>query len=236
MNSDAGHCRTRSACSRSSKTTSGARPDRGRRRPTDRAALQFLLQTLATLDVATRGFLDGTKRYEQQRARADDLADRDEFRTALVNSLQEGFFVADRGGAIIEVNDAFADITGYGARGLPYPWPYPWVVDEQAASQRLSRLVTDGHAQSETTDPAPRRPPRVGGGEHQRGHRPTATNAAPTSARFATSPPTRAVAARESAVAAPGHRGRCRQERRRSAVDHARRVPARRSTLSASSP
>src|ERR1051326_2082964 len=28
-------------------------------------ALQFLLQTLATLDVATRGFIDGTKRYEQ---------------------------------------------------------------------------------------------------------------------------------------------------------------------------
>lgn len=33
-------------------------------------ALEFLLQTLAALDVATRGFLDGTKRYEEQRARA----------------------------------------------------------------------------------------------------------------------------------------------------------------------
>ena len=29
-------------------------------------ALQFLLQTLAALDVATRGFIDGTRRYEQQ--------------------------------------------------------------------------------------------------------------------------------------------------------------------------
>ena len=47
------------------------------------AALGFLLQTLAPLDVATRGFLDGTKRYEEQRARAEDLADRDEFRTRL---------------------------------------------------------------------------------------------------------------------------------------------------------
>ena len=84
--------------------------------PTDpAAALQFLLQTLAALDVATRGFLDGTRRYEQQRARADDLADRDEFRNALVNSLQEGFFVADHTGAIVEINDAFVDITGYGA-------------------------------------------------------------------------------------------------------------------------
>jgi PAS domain-containing protein len=86
-------------------------------------ALQFLLQTLVALDVAVRGFLDGTKRYEQQRARAQDLADRDEFRTALVNSLQEGFFVADRDGAVIEINDAFADITGYGAADLPYKWP-----------------------------------------------------------------------------------------------------------------
>ncbi|EUA30140.1 phosphoserine phosphatase RsbU, N-terminal domain protein [Mycobacterium xenopi 4042] len=59
------------------------------------AALQFLLQTLAALDVATRGFLDSARRYEEQRARADRLADRDEFRSALVNSLQEGFFVAD---------------------------------------------------------------------------------------------------------------------------------------------
>ena len=35
------------------------------------AALAFLLQTLAPLDVASRGFLDGTKRYEEQRARAE---------------------------------------------------------------------------------------------------------------------------------------------------------------------
>ena len=76
------------------------------------AALAFLLQTLAPLDVATRGFLDGTKRYEEQRARAENLADRDEFRSALVNSLQEGFFVADHAGAVVELNDAFTKITG----------------------------------------------------------------------------------------------------------------------------
>ena len=96
-------------------------------------ALQFLLQTLAALDVATRGFIDGTRRYEQQRARADDLADRDEFHTALVNSLQEGFFVADRNGAVIEINDAFADITGYGPEGLPYAWQHPWMADDDGS-------------------------------------------------------------------------------------------------------
>src|SRR3978361_1446492 len=37
-------------------------------------ALQFLLQVLATFDVVTQGFVDGRRRYEQQRARADGLA------------------------------------------------------------------------------------------------------------------------------------------------------------------
>ncbi len=115
-----------------------------------RAALEFLLQTLAALDVATRGFVDGTKRYNEQRARADHLADRDSFRSALVNSLQEGFFVADHSGTVIEVNDAFAAITGYGALNLPYHWPHPWIVNQQAASQQQSRLLRDGHTQYQT--------------------------------------------------------------------------------------
>ena len=110
----------------------------------------FLLQTLVPLDVATRGFLDGTKRYAEQRARAEDLADRDAFRSALVNSLQEGFFVADRGGAVIEINDAFAEITGYGADGLPYGWHHPWVVDEQMAGEQLAQLVQTGNIAYET--------------------------------------------------------------------------------------
>ncbi|MFI6312969.1 SpoIIE family protein phosphatase [Nocardia fusca] len=93
-------------------------------------ALEFLLQTLITLDVATRGYLDGTRRYEQQRSRADDLAGRDEFRTALVESLQDGFFVADARGTIIEVNKAFGELTGYGAAGVPYPLPHPWSIPE----------------------------------------------------------------------------------------------------------
>lgn len=113
------------------------------------AALEFLLQTLAPLDVATRGFLDGTRRYEEQRARADDLADRDEFRSALVNSLQEGFFVADDSGAVIEVNEAFAKITGYPADGVPYPWPHPWLVDKKTAAAQQSRLTSESQVQYE---------------------------------------------------------------------------------------
>ena len=114
------------------------------------APLQFLLQTLAALDVATRGFLDGTRRYEQQRARAEDLADRDEFRDALVNSLQEGFFVADHTGAIVEINDAFVDITGYGQEDLPYPPPYPWAVGTSGPNPELSGLRDGGRTTTET--------------------------------------------------------------------------------------
>src|SRR5271156_3306591 len=113
-------------------------------------ALAFLLQTLAPLDIATRGFLAGTRRYEEQRARAEDLADRDEFRNALVNSLQEGFFVSDRSGAVVELNDAFTKITGYQAHGLPYRWPHPWLVDEKAARQQQSRLSQVNQVQYET--------------------------------------------------------------------------------------
>ena len=113
-------------------------------------ALPFLLKTLATFDIATGGYLAGTARYEQQRARADDLEDRDAFRTALVNSLQEGFFVTDHTGTVIEVNEAFAAITGCGPDGLPYEWPYPWLVDQAVAGKRLERLVASGSLQSET--------------------------------------------------------------------------------------
>ncbi|WIM86522.1 SpoIIE family protein phosphatase [Candidatus Mycobacterium wuenschmannii] len=106
-------------------------------------ALAFLLHTLAPLDAATR-------RSEEQRARADDLEDRDEFRNAVVNSLQEGFFVSDRAGSVIEVNDAFAKLTGYPAQGLPYRWPHPWLVDEKAALAQQSRLARETQVQYET--------------------------------------------------------------------------------------
>ncbi len=113
-------------------------------------ALEFLLQTLAPLDVATRGFLDGTRRYAQERARAEGLADRDKFRTALVNSLQEGFFVADHDGAVIEMNNAFIEIVGYPAEGLPYQWPHPWLVDKNTARQQQSLVRSSGSAAYET--------------------------------------------------------------------------------------
>jgi PAS domain S-box-containing protein len=48
------------------------------------------------------------------------------WRTALVDSLQEAFFVCDEHGAVIEINTAFTEIMGYGPEGLPYQAPFAW--------------------------------------------------------------------------------------------------------------
>jgi PAS domain S-box-containing protein len=48
------------------------------------------------------------------------------WRTALVDSIQEAFFVCDERGTVIEINAAFAAILGYGADGLPYEPLHPW--------------------------------------------------------------------------------------------------------------
>ncbi len=106
-------------------------------------ALAFLLHTLSPLDAATR-------RSEEQRARAEDLADRDQFRSAVVNSLQEGFFVAEPGGAVTEINDAFVRLTGYPADGVPYLWPHPWLVDHESARVQQTRLAVEKQVQYDT--------------------------------------------------------------------------------------
>ena len=48
------------------------------------------------------------------------------WRTALVDSLQEAFFICDEHGTVIEINTAFRDILGYGTDGLPYEAEHPW--------------------------------------------------------------------------------------------------------------
>jgi PAS domain S-box-containing protein len=74
------------------------------------------------------------------------------WRTALVDSLQEAFFVCDEHGAIIEINTAFADMLGYGPDGLPYEPIHPWwpdvEVDPEAhrqIEQAFTALLNHGH-------------------------------------------------------------------------------------------
>ena len=63
------------------------------------------------------------------------------WRTALVDSLQEAFFVCDVDGAVIEINTAFTDILGYGTDGLPY-----------RRSTRGGRATTDAAAHQQVAD------------------------------------------------------------------------------------
>ncbi len=48
------------------------------------------------------------------------------WRAALIDSLQEAFFVCDENGSVFEINSAFTDIMGFGPEGLPYEPVHPW--------------------------------------------------------------------------------------------------------------
>jgi PAS domain S-box-containing protein len=67
------------------------------------------------------------------------------WRTALVDSLQEAFFVCDEEGAVIEINTAFTDILGYGQEGLPYRPIHPWWPDATTDPQ-AHQQVSDAFA------------------------------------------------------------------------------------------
>src|SRR5262249_51798456 len=63
-----------------------------------------------------------------------------QWRAAMINSLQEGFFVANADGTVTEINAAFTDILGYPAEDLPYPAPAPWwpdPTDDPSAYQQV---------------------------------------------------------------------------------------------------
>ncbi|HET6707333.1 SpoIIE family protein phosphatase [Amycolatopsis sp.] len=51
------------------------------------------------------------------------------WRAAMIESLQEGFFVCDAEGRVVEINAAFSELLGFGTDGLPYAPPFPWWPD-----------------------------------------------------------------------------------------------------------
>ncbi|MFD2419734.1 SpoIIE family protein phosphatase [Amycolatopsis pigmentata] len=63
------------------------------------------------------------------------------WRAAMVDSLQEAFFVCDDEGTVIEMNAAFSDMLGYGTEGLPYLPDHPWWPD--ADSDPEARLLVE---------------------------------------------------------------------------------------------
>ncbi len=75
-----------------------------------------------------------------------------QWRTALVDSLQEGFFVCDEHGAVIEINAAFTEILGYGTEQLPYQPAHPWWPDAETDPEAhrqvegvLAQLLNETH-------------------------------------------------------------------------------------------
>ncbi|GID31689.1 SpoIIE family protein phosphatase [Paractinoplanes brasiliensis] len=54
------------------------------------------------------------------------------WRTALIDSLQEAFFVCDEDGTVIEMNSTFTDLIGFGPEGLPYVPTHPWWPDRES--------------------------------------------------------------------------------------------------------
>ncbi len=64
-----------------------------------------------------------------------------QFRRALIDSLQEGFFLTDQEGTILEANQSFLDLVGYTADGLPFRWPHPWVPDPDADPDGWAAMV-----------------------------------------------------------------------------------------------
>ncbi|MGW3963490.1 SpoIIE family protein phosphatase [Amycolatopsis sp. NPDC005003] len=54
------------------------------------------------------------------------------WRAAMIESLQEGFFVCDAEGRVVEINAAFSELLGFGTAGLPYAPPFPWWPDAEA--------------------------------------------------------------------------------------------------------
>ncbi|OXM54577.1 histidine kinase [Amycolatopsis thailandensis] len=64
------------------------------------------------------------------------------WRAALIDSLQEAFFVCDEQGAVVEINSAFTAILGYGPKGLPYRPIHPWWPDANTDPDAY-RLVAD---------------------------------------------------------------------------------------------
>ncbi|NMH98439.1 SpoIIE family protein phosphatase [Pseudonocardia acidicola] len=63
------------------------------------------------------------------------------WRGALLNALRDGLFVVNGAGQVVEINDGFAEIFGYGTDGLPYELPHPWWPDPDTDPDAYARVM-----------------------------------------------------------------------------------------------
>ncbi|MFF8772332.1 SpoIIE family protein phosphatase [Kitasatospora sp. NPDC015120] len=78
------------------------------------------------------------------------------WRTALIDSLQDAFFVCEENGTVVEINEAFTTLLGYGPEGLPYAPAHPWwpaaAEDPEAhhrAATAFAGLTRDGSGRTD---------------------------------------------------------------------------------------
>ncbi|MEV4492056.1 PAS domain S-box protein [Micromonospora coxensis] len=64
--------------------------------------------------------------------RARDRLRRGAWATRVVESITDGVFVADEFGTVLQVDETFGALTGYGPQQVPYQPPYPWWPDPQS--------------------------------------------------------------------------------------------------------
>ncbi|MEV7038212.1 SpoIIE family protein phosphatase [Amycolatopsis sp. NPDC051061] len=111
-----------------------------RREPRTAAVPVLLLSARAGQEAAVDGLAAGADDYLVKPFSAQELLARvrttirlarvrtqhSRWRAAMIDSLQEGFFVCDTDGRIVEMNAACTELLGFGPDGLPYAQPFPW--------------------------------------------------------------------------------------------------------------
>ncbi|MGW5715408.1 SpoIIE family protein phosphatase [Amycolatopsis sp. NPDC003865] len=114
-----------------------------RRDPRTAAVPVLLLSARAGQEAAVDGLAAGADDYLVKPFSARELLARvrttirlarlrtqhSRWRAAMIESMQEGFFVCDADGRVVEMNAACSDLIGYGPDGLPYSPPFPWAPD-----------------------------------------------------------------------------------------------------------
>lgn len=68
------------------------------------------------------------------------------WRDALLNALREALFVLDEANTVVDMNEAFAELLGYGPEGMPYRAPMPWWPDPAEHPDEYAEVLRGHHA------------------------------------------------------------------------------------------
>jgi PAS domain S-box-containing protein len=94
----------------------------------DAGADDYLVKPFSVVELRARV----ASNLERAAARTQDSA----WRRAVMESLHDGLVITDAEGTVLEVNDRFTTMLGWGAADGPFAPPYPW--EEPAAADGLS--------------------------------------------------------------------------------------------------